>query len=188
MLSYEFVSPSHIRSSRMQDLLWEWNGARNGEVLPLRDAFTREALGAAFDWMTHIEVEDAHHRPRFKIAEHGARVGEMYGAVCHGKYLDEILPPGKRAAALESYLKILEKKSPIYTLSESGSDGDRVTEERLMLPLGHPILGVTRIWVMIEPSTHARKLEWRNLMARAAVPAFLIKAAIDPAEPLLYRG
>lgn len=181
MLAFNFRSPGHIQSSRLQRLLQSWNAARGDESLPEQGKLTREKFGEDFDILSHIEVYNAYYKPRFRVIEQGRALGEMYGAECPGHFIDEVLPAKLQAAALESYFKALEKKTPIYTLWElRDRDGSPVTEERLLLPFGQPILGVTEIWLAVETVSASPAFALENLRTAVAPPHEIVKIAIDP--------
>ncbi len=186
MLDYDYLSPDLIQSPRLQTLLQSWDLLRGDASLPSYDPAMRSGLGSAFDFMSCFAVKDAHlYEPRFFIVEHGAGFTELYGSVCAGTYLDQAIPPAHYALAAESHFKTVERKAPIYTVAKSADvNGTPVVTERLYLPFGSPAIGVTHIWLAIEPTSAAEAFVRERLLARPQPPVFVVKAAIETG--LLY--
>jgi hypothetical protein len=179
MLHYRFRSPDVIRSPLLRSLVDDWRACLGDEALPPPDAMSRGELGAKFESMSRLEVRSVYHKPRLAVVEQGQCLSEMYGAHCPGHFIDEVMPERKFLAALESYLKGLEKKSPIYTSWRMhGAQGEWLEEERILLPLGLPMHGVTHFWLGVALSSSALNYA-RGKVREKEVPRVSIKAAID---------
>lgn len=180
MLSYNYLPTHLIASERMRSLLSRWNDLRGDLSLPAAGAISRQDLGEDFEHMSRLEVRNAHYVPRFLVAEQGSKLGEMYGYGCPGHFIDKVLPEQKRRAAAESYLKGIERKAPIYTVWKfRDTRRNEITEERLLLPFGETIFGVTEYWLAVDLHAAAPRSAW-SASRRPTWPEFVIKAAIDP--------
>ncbi len=131
--------------------------------------------------LSFIDVVVTKGEPRFLIRDHGARVAELYGSVCVGKHLDEILPSSYRAAALATYQHLLAAKVPVYTVADTRDSAGRIVHyERLLLPFGNDGHTVDHIITSIEAVSPEGAFENRGLMAAPhKPPAFALCATIQ---------
>lgn len=179
MLHYDYLSPDLIQSPHLQHLVQMWDSLRGDHSLPEHSPSMRHHLGKFFDSMSFFAVENEHLRTRFLIVDHGPVIEELYGAACTGKYLDESMPAARYEMAGEAFFKAMEKKTPIYTVAKSNdANGIAVIKERLYLPFGSPSLGVTHLWLAIEPSA-SQAFTRARLLASPQLPVFVMKAAIE---------
>ena len=132
--------------------------------------------------LSFTDVVATEGRPRFVIRYHGARIGEAYGADCHGKHLDEILPVNFRDAALATYWQVVETRHPVYTAVDTPDrDGRVVHSERLLLPFGRDGVNVDRILASLEMVSPDGGFHAPNLMTSGKTPSrYAICAMIRP--------
>jgi hypothetical protein len=181
MLGYNFHPPELIKCVRLRALLQRWDLLRGDEALPPPGGMNRDNLELDFDMMARIEVFNVHYKPRFRVIEHGTALREMYGAESLGQFIDEVFSEKIGGVSLESYMKALEKKTPIYTIwNLRDGGGHLVTEERLLLPFGEPLLGVTEFWLAIETRSTAADFARENMNRPLAPPEVVMKIAVDP--------
>jgi hypothetical protein len=181
--SVEFMSsrPDVIRSADQRRLLQYWNSRRSTAILPVWDCIEVPELDAISGSLSYADVVAASDHPRFLIRYHGARVAELYGAVCIGKHLDEVLPPAYRTSALATYYKVVNEKLPVYTVADTRDRGGRIVHyERLLLPFGSDGRTVDRILVSLETVSPEGAFENRGLMAATQKPpAFALCTTIQ---------
>jgi hypothetical protein len=165
-------------------LLKHWDDSRGGRVLPTwRDLEGREFAAMSAN-LSFTDVVSGDGRPRFLIRYHGSRIGEAYGANCHGRYLDEILPETYRDAALATYWRVVESRQPVYTaLNTEDSEGRLVHYERLLLPFGQDGTNVDRILASLEMVSPDGAFQTRNLMTSGKTPSrFALCATIQSSD------
>jgi hypothetical protein len=143
--------PDVVRSVSQRALLSYWNRLRGTAELPVWQGFDAEELAAMAENLSFQDVIGSEADARFLIRFHGRRISEAFGAVCQGKYLDEILPPRYRDAALSTYRQVLATGLPVYTVADMRDRGDRIVHyERLLLPFRQNGIAIDRILASLE--------------------------------------
>ena len=181
-MQFQSARPDVIRAINQRWLFKHWNDTRGARTLPAWQELEGRAFAAMSANLSFTDVVAADGRPRFLIRYHGSRIGEAYGANCHGKYLDEILPATFRDAALATYWQVVEGRQPVYTAVDThDSDGRVVHYERLLLPFGRDGANVDRILASLEMVSPDGAFQARTLMKSGKTPSgFAVCATIQP--------
>jgi hypothetical protein len=163
----EFVNsrPDIVRSINQRWLLNYWYRLRGAAALPMWKDIEAEEIAAMLESLSFQEVEHTDGAVRFLVRFHGKRIAETYGSVCHGKYLDEILPESFRPAALATYDKVVATRLPVYTIADMRDRAGRIVHvERLLLPFCNDGNIITRILASLEAVSPEGAFERRDLM------------------------
>lgn len=171
-MQFQSARPDVIRAINQRWLLQFWNDSRGGGELPQWRDLEGQDLSAMSANLSFTDVVAADGGPRFLIRYHGANIGLAYGSDCHGKYLDQILPPTFREPALATYRQVVAGKVPVYTaFTTSDSSGRLVHYERLLLPFAREGLHVDRILASLEMVSLDGAFEINNLMTASHTPS-----------------
>ena len=103
--SYAALPCARPTHARLQALLRFWeDAAREAGGLPPRRRF---AFDAMVPWLGHVAIWTVEHAPlRFKAALIGTRLVEWDGCDGTGRYLDQIISPAHRDAAIARYVTV----------------------------------------------------------------------------------
>jgi hypothetical protein len=103
--SYAALPCARPTHARLRALLRFWEGAaREAGGLPQRRQF---AFDAMVPWLGHVAVWAVERAPlRFKATLIGTRLVEWDGCDGTGRYLDEIISPAHREAAIARYVTV----------------------------------------------------------------------------------
>ena len=174
--------PDVVRSSSQRWLLSYWDRLRGANALPRWEGFEAEELAAMAESLSIQDVIGNDGKARFMIRFHGKRIAEAYGSLCQGRFLDEILPPLYRDAALSTYYRVLTTKLPIYTIADTHDrDGRIVHYERLLLPFSHDDVAIDRILASLETVSPEGEFDNRDLLkCPLNAPAFALCTTIQP--------
>jgi hypothetical protein len=144
--------PDVVRAISQRWLLKFWNDHLCGHRVPCWQSVKAENLNALSQTLSLLDVIGGTDGLRFLIRFHGGTVAQIYGADdCRGKFLDEVIVPSARAAALLSYHRTVEGRSPVYTIHDLTDRQGRVVHyERLLLPFARDGHTVDRILVSFE--------------------------------------
>jgi hypothetical protein len=101
----EFVSsrPDVVRSINQRWLLSRWNDMRAASPLPLWRGMETKELAAMAGNLYFCDVVENAGRTRLLTRYRGNLIREAFGEVGERRYLDEMLPPLYRDAALATY-------------------------------------------------------------------------------------
>jgi hypothetical protein len=149
----QFISsrPDVVRSVSQCWLLSYWNRLRGTGKLPKWQGFEPEELAAMAESLAFQDVIGRDGDARFLIRFNGRRISEAFGAVGHGKYLDEVLPPQYRDVALSTYHQVLATNLPVYTVADMRDRDERIVHyERLLLPFSRDGVAIDRILASLE--------------------------------------
>jgi hypothetical protein len=171
--------PDVVRSISQRALLSYWNRLRGAAELPIWQGFESEELAAMAENLSFQDVIRSDADARFLIRFHGRRISEAFGAVCQGKFLDEILPPRYRDAALSTYRQVLATGLPVYTVAEMRDRGDRIVHyERLLLPFRQNGVAIDRILASLETVSPEGTFDNSDIMM-SKPPTFALCATIQ---------
>ncbi len=187
----EFVlsPPDIVRSSGQLWLLERWIRTRGSRRLPAVEGAPADAPAGISDNLLFTDVVSHDGATRFLIRSGGRQVMEFFGVDCptggQGRFLDEVLPPAYRDAALSTFREAVAAREPVYTIADLRDRGGRIVHvERLLLPFGRDGTAVDRIMASIEAVSPEGDFEGRHLMtAPATPPAFAFCAIIDTGSP-----
>lgn len=180
-MGFASVRQDAVRSSTQRELLRHWLQACARDEAPLWRSLDAEQLVRLGDNLTFQDVVGSGDDVRFRILFHGKRIGEMYGAKCDGKFLDEILPEPLRAPALATYRHAVETRRPVYTVGEvQDRSGQCVRYERLLLPFRLEGAVIDRILASLETfGPNGAFDESELLKSQTAAPRMLLRASIE---------
>jgi hypothetical protein len=187
----EFVlsPPDIVRSTNQLWLLKSWIRSRGSRQLPAVEGLTADELAGISDNLLFTDVVRRDGAMRFLIRRGGPRITEFVGMSCptgeQGRFLDEVLPPAYRDAALAAFHEAVAAREPVYTIADMRDRGGRIVHlERLLLPFGRDETAVDRVLVSIEAVSPEGTFEGHNLMmAPSMPPAFAFCAIIDTGAP-----
>jgi len=173
--------PDVVRSSGQRWLLSYWDRLRGANALPVWEGFETEELAAMAESLSIQDVIGNDSKARFMIRFHGKRIAEAYGSLCQGRFLDEILPPLYRDAALSTYHRVLATKLPVYTIADTRDrDGRIVHYERLLLPFSHDGVAINRILASLETVSPEGEFDNRDVLkSPLKAPAFSLCTTIQ---------
>lgn len=177
----QFISsrPDVVRSISQRQLLSYWNRLRGTGQLPVWHGFDAEELVAMAENLSFQDVIGSEADARFLIRFHGRRISEAFGAVCQGKFLDEILPPRYREPALATYRQVLTTRLPVYTVADMRDrDGRIVHYERLLLPFRQNGVAIDRILASLETVSPEGAFDNTEIMV-SKPPAFALCTTIQ---------
>ena len=187
----EFVlsPPDIVRSAGQFWLLKRWIRTRGSRQLPAVEGVPGDEPAGICDNLLFTDVVGRDGARRFLVRSGGRRITEYFGVSCptggQGRFLDEILPPAYREAALATFHEVVAVREPVYTIADMRDRGGRIVHfERLLLPFGRDGTAVDRILASIEAVSPEGAFEGRHLMTRPAMPpAFAFCAIIDTGPP-----
>jgi hypothetical protein len=169
----EFISsrPDVVRSINQRWLLTKWNEMRAASPLPCWKGMETKELAAMGANLYFCDVVEDAGRTRFLTRYRGKLIVEAFGKVGERRYLDEILPPLYRDAALATYTQVLVTRLPVYTVAEMNDRNGRVVHyERLLLPFGSEGSKIDRILASLEAVSPDGAFENRDLVKSAPKP------------------
>jgi hypothetical protein len=171
MQGFEPSPPDIVKSIQQRWLFTQWLRQRDGGKSPLSATFALATIADCRDDLSIVDVMPHNGTHRFRIFDHGRRIGSMYAGSCAGKFLDEVLPDSARAWTLETYEHVVQAHVPVYTVSRmSDGDGRPFLYERLLLPLSGDDGRVVRILALLEAISSEGTIERQELMT-AGTPA-----------------
>ncbi len=173
--------PDVVRSINQRWLLGYWDRLRDKRLLPRWQGFEAEELAAMAESLSFLDVIGSDGNARFLIRYHGNRISEAYGAVCQGKFLDEILPPQYREAALSTYHRLLVTNLPVYTIADTRDRSERIVHyERLLLPFSRDGVAIDRVLASLETVSPEGAFDHRDILNSASKPpAFALCTTIE---------
>jgi hypothetical protein len=169
----EFVNsrPDVVRSINQRWLLSRWNEMRAASPLPCWKGMETKELAAMAGSLYFCDVVENAGRSRLLTRYRGKRIEEAFGKVGERRYLDEVLPPLYRDAALATYTQVLVTRLPVYTIAEMNDRNGRIVHfERLLLPFAHEASRIDRILASLEMVSPEGAFESRDLMKSAPKP------------------
>ena len=187
----EFVlsPPDIVRSADQLRLLQRSIRTRGSRQLPATEGVPDDAPAGISDNLLFTDVVSRDGATRFLIRSGGRRVTEYFGVSCptsgQGRFLDEVLPPAYRDAALSTFHEAVAAREPVYTIADMRDRSGRIVHfERLLLPFGRNGVAVDRILASIEAVSPEGAFEGQHLMTAPAMPpAFAFCAIIDTGPP-----
>lgn len=179
MLTYSPKHPGIIKSIPQRWLFDQWAKVCRGERMPRWGALGAADVASCFAFMIFARVLDEMGRRRYFTIAAGAKHEEMHGSNLVGTYLDQSIPAHVRRVVLESYDTAVNSGAPVYTIATSRDEAGRtVQHERLILPFGEA--SPDHLMVMMEPYSEDGTFARRHLLIQPHVPAYALKAVIDP--------
>lgn len=179
----EFTSsqPDVVRSINQGWLLVYWNRLRGAAHLPAWHGLETKELAAMSASLCFFDVTENDGKARFLSRYRGTHIDEAFGNPGQGKFLDEILPPSYREAALATYRQVLVTQLPVYTIADLRDRNGRIVHyERLLLPFGRDGTVVDRILASLETVSPEGAFENRDIMISAPKPpAFALCTTIQ---------
>ena len=171
-----------VRSINQRWLLSYWDRLRGSDELPMWQGLETAELADMAASLSFQDVVGSNGDARFLIRYHGQRIAEALGAVCLGRFLDEILPPRYREAALSTYHRVLVTRLPVYTIADTRDrDGRIVHFERLLLPFSRDGVAVDRILASLETVSPEGAFDNRDILKSCLKPpAFALCTTIRP--------
>ena len=187
----EFVlsPPDIVRSTGQLWLLQRWIRTRGSRRLPAIEGVSTDAPAGVSDNLLFTDVVSRDGATRFLIRSGGRRITEYFGVSCptggQGRFLDDVLPPAYRAAALATFHEAVAARDPVYTIADMRDRAGRIVHfERLLLPFGRDGTAVDRVLASIEAVSPEGTFDSRHLMTAPAMPpAFAFCAIIDTGSP-----
>jgi len=173
--------PDVVRSVSQRWLLSYWDRLRDKRLLPRWQGFEAEELAAMAESLSFLDVIGSDGNARFLIRYHGKKISEAYGSVCQGRFLDEILPPQYREAALATYHRALVTNLPVYTIADMRDRFERIVHyERLLLPFSRDGAAIDRILASLETMSPEGAFDHHDILTPAAKPpAFALCTTIE---------
>lgn len=173
--------PDVVRSINQRWLLTFWSKLRTATRLPVWTDVEMSSLSAMSGNLAFFDVVEAKGEARFLIRFRGTRLDEAFGRAGQGKFLDEVLPPAYRDAALTTYRQVLASRLPVYTIVDMRDRHDRIVHfERLLLPFSRDGVEIDRILGSFEAVSPEGAFENRGLLQAAhKPPAFALCATIQ---------
>jgi hypothetical protein len=164
---------------------------RGSSRLPALDGLSGEELADISANLLFTDVVNREGMTRFLIRFGGSRITEYFAASCSAggqdRFLDDVLPPAYRAAALLTFHEAVAAREPVYTVADMRDRAGRIVHfERLLLPFGRDGMAVDRVLASIEAVSPEGDFENRDLMT-ATPPAFAFCAIIDTRGALTGR-
>jgi hypothetical protein len=158
--------PDIIRSEQQRWLLNHWASLRAHAPLPLWRGLNDAEIKVPFDNLALSDVVGEYDNARFKLEFLGWRLAKSFGGMeCVGMFIDDILPPPYRQAAMATYRQATERKVPVYTVSDMRDPGGRIVHhERLILPFTVDGLSTGKILASIEAVSPEGPFEIHELM------------------------
>ena len=157
----EFVlsPPDIVRSINQLWLLKSWIRSRGSRQLPALEGLTADELAGISDNLLFTDVVSRDGATRFLVRS-GRRGASrnLVGMSCptgeQSRFLDEVLPPAYRDAALSAFHETLAAREPVYTIADMRDRGGRIVHlERLLLPFGRDQVGWSiAFWSRSKPS------------------------------------
>jgi hypothetical protein len=172
--------PDVVRSINQRWLLAYWDRLRDGGELPIWQGLETAKLADLAANLSFHDVVGSDGDARFLIRFHGQRIAEAYGAVCLGRFLDEILPPQYRETALATYRQVLATRLPVYTIADiRDRHGRTVHYERLLLPFSRDGAAVDRILASLETVSPDGAFDNRDILkSNPKAPTFALCTTI----------
>jgi hypothetical protein len=169
----EFTSsqPDVVRSINQRWLLAHWNGMRGAARIPAWHGLETRELAAMSASLTFFDVVENAGETRLLSRYRGERINEAFGDHRGKQFLDEILPPSYRDAALATYRQVLVTQLPVYTIADLRDRNGRIVHyERLLLPYGRDGNVVDRILASLETVSPEGAFDNRDIMRSALKP------------------
>jgi hypothetical protein len=187
----EFVlsPPDIVRSIDQLWLLQSWIRTRGARQLPAAEDLAADERPGISDNLLFTDLVSSGGAPRFLVRSGGRCIMEYFGMSCQtggqGRFLDEVLPPAYRAAALATFREAVAAREPVYTIADMRDRGGRIVHfERLLLPFGRDGMAVDSILASIEAVSPEGVFDSQQLMTAPAMrPAFAFCAIIDTGPP-----
>jgi len=189
LVEFVLAPPDIVRSIDQLWLLKSWIRTRGSRQLPAAEDLTVAERPGISDNLLFTDVVSRDGATRFLIRSGGGRITEYFGVSCptggQGRFLDDVLPPAYRAAALATFHEAVAARDPVYTIADMRDRAGRIVHfERLLLPFGRDGMAVDRILASIEAVSPEGTFDSHHLMtAPAMTPAFAFCAIIDTSPP-----
>jgi hypothetical protein len=158
--------PEIVRSEHQRWLLDHWASSRGDALLPVWRGLNADEIKVPFDNLALSQVIGEYDNARFKLEFHGWRLAKSFGEMeCVGMFIDDILPPPYRQAAMATYREATERKVPVYTVADMRDPGGRIVHhERLILPFTVDGSSTGKILAAIEAHSPEGPFEIHELM------------------------
>lgn len=132
---FQTASDNAVKSITQRRLLRYWERIRGANVLPAWTQIDHAEIAEIRDNLCVMEVRRESGATRYRVREHGTKLGEYYGNRCAGRHLDEFMSPEALAALTSKYDRAAGSQRPVYTITPiTDRHGRSVTCERLLLP------------------------------------------------------
>jgi hypothetical protein len=156
--------PGVIRSVTQRWLFNSWKRLRHQQPLPLWRDLPVDDLKPLIDRLMFCDVVPGPDSPRLLIRFCGKRIAQSYGGDCQEKFLDEALPSAWRDTALTTYAKVIEARTPLYNVVDTGDTAGRLVHlERLLLPFSRHGETVNHVLASIESVSVEGRFEQNQL-------------------------
>jgi hypothetical protein len=121
------------KNPQLQAVHRYWLERCDGRRLPARRAIDPIDLKRHLPNMLLVDV--IQHPLRFRYRLFGTALVTLYNREMTGKYVDEIQSDSLRAAAVQAYTEVIDRRSPVFSALAFVVDYHRVKYDRLLLPL-----------------------------------------------------
>lgn len=175
-----------VKAINQRWLLTFWTRHLGNQRIPRWQAVEAENLSRIKDTLSFLDVIADPAGYQFRIAFHGAVVGQVFGAAdCRGKLLYQSLPESLRTQKLAAYRHAVDTGHPVYTIQDvTDRSGRPVQYERLLLPFSNDGQTVSRILTSFEFVCEEGAFARDELMATPTSPSRLrLSATIPPQTP-----
>jgi hypothetical protein len=127
--------PAILLDNQILLSLWRyWLAQRGARPMPQRSDIDPVDIPALLPHLQLVERVPPEGRYRYRLA--GSAIVEAYGRELSGKYLDEIVPPHRRAIAEGHYNLVFAERHPLYVRNKyTTTRALDVTATRIILPL-----------------------------------------------------
>lgn len=181
-MQFSTARPDVVRAINQRWLLNFWKRHLRADGVPPWQAVEAESFSRISDSLSFLDITGSDENSRFQVRFHGATIGRVYGSAdCHGRYLDQIIPPARHAEGLAPYRRAVDGGCPVYTIHDLTDRRGRIVHyERLLLPFTVGGETVDRIIASFEFICLDGAFDGSELMTtQAAPPALRLAAAIE---------
>ncbi len=128
------VSPLPVDNAILRELWRYWLARRGTRPMPPRRDIDPVDIPTLLPHLQLVERLPPDGRYRYRLA--GSAIVEAYGRELTGKYLDEIVPPHRRAIAEDHYNLVFVERRPLFVRSRYTTMRELdITATRIILPL-----------------------------------------------------
>lgn len=182
-MEFQAARPDVVRAINQRWLLKFWKRHLGDRRVPSWQAVEAEDFSRMNSNLSFLDVTGNDGDARFLVRFNGDMIKRVYGSNdCHGKFLDQLIPPARHADGLAPYHRAITQSCPIYTIHDvKDRSGRTVHYERLILPFSHDGETVDRILASFEFICADGAFDGNDLMKTlAAPPALRLSATIEP--------
>jgi hypothetical protein len=128
----EVADQALARDQVLSALLAYWRSKLAGRAMPRRADIEPTEIPQLLPHLQLVDRVDG--RYRYRLA--GTAIVAAYGNELTGKFVDEIIPPGRRAVAEGHYNTVYQSKRPIFVRNKYTTTRDiDIMASRVILPL-----------------------------------------------------